>query len=234
MKIKNTRFIRKIFRNSEIRNIEDDIMLLGNTAKYSAAFFIFIRLLTTMVFFLILILIFHMGYIGATFLTILYYYLFYYVNMTMKIKRRGLKLDNEALPFFEILTLTLESGKNLENALEITCFNVESELSEEFKKTLFEIKFGKSLVEALESMKKRIPSESINNIILNITQTDIFGSRIIDTMYNQIEFLRDKRLLEIKGQINKIPNKISIVSLLFILPIILLLILGPIIINFLG
>ena len=154
--------------------------------------------------------------------------------MTMKIKRRGLKLDNEALPFFEILTLTLESGKNLENALEITCFNVESELSEEFKKTLFEIKFGKSLVEALESMKKRIPSESINNIILNITQTDIFGSRIIDTMYNQIEFLRDKRLLEIKGQINKIPNKISIVSVLFILPIILLLILGPIIINFLG
>ena len=96
------------------------------------------------------------------------------------------------------------------------------------------MKFGKSLVEALDDMKKRIPSESINNIILNITQTSIFGSSILDTMYNQIEFLRDKQILEIKEQINKIPNKISIISVIFVLPIILLLILGPIFINFLG
>ena len=53
-------------------------------------------------------------------------------------------------------------------------------------------------------------------------------------MYNQIEFLRDKQILEIKEQINKIPNKISIISVIFVLPIILLLILGPIFINFLG
>ena len=49
-----------------------------------------------------------------------------------------------------------------------------------------------------------------------------------------VEFLRDKQILEIKEQINKIPNKISIISVIFVLPIILLLILGPIFINFLG
>ena len=174
------------------------------------------------------------GYIFAPFVAIVYYYLFYYILIESKIKRRIKKLDKEALDFFEILTLTLESGRNLENALEITCFNIDSELSNEFKKTLFEMKFGKSLVEALDDMKKRIPSESINNIILNITQTSIFGSSILDTMYNQIEFLRDKQILEIKEQINKIPNKISIISVIFVLPIILLLILGPIFINFLG
>ena len=52
-------------------------------------------------------------------------------------------------------------------------------------------------------------------------------------MYNQIEFLRDKQILEIKGQINKIPNKISIISVLFILPLILILVLGPFIISYL-
>lgn len=234
MNVSKTKLIRKVFRNSDIKNIEEDIKLLGNNVKFSATFFIFIRLLSTIILFLFLTLILNIGYIIAPFLTILYYYLFYYFGITTNIKKRIKKLDNEALPFFEILTLTLESGRNLENALEITCFNVESELSDEFKKTLFEIKFGKSLVEALESMKKRIPSESIDNIILNITQTNIFGSSIIDTMYNQIEFLRDKRVLEIKGQINKIPNKISIISVIFVLPIILLLILGPIVINFLG
>ena len=91
--------------------------------------------------------------------------------------------------------------------------------------------FGKSLIEALESMKKRIPSETINNIILNITQTNQFGNSILDTMYNQIDFLREK---QIKGKINKIPNKVSIISVVFIVPLIMVLILGPYLIELIG
>jgi len=82
-------------------------------------------------------------------------------------------------------------------------------------------------------MKKRIPSETINNILLNITQTNIFGNSIIDTMNQQIEFLREKQILEIKGAINKIPNKVSILSVVFVVPLILILVLGPFLIDFL-
>ena len=227
-------FIRKLFREKDIEKIDEKIKMLGSWVKFDALTFIFLRLVTTLLVLLLFTYILSVGYIFAPFVAIVYYYLFYYILIESKIKRRIKKLDKEALDFFEILTLTLESGRNLENALEITCFNIDSELSNEFKKTLFEMKFGKSLVEALDDMKKRIPSESIDNIILNITQTSIFGSSILDTMYNQIEFLRDKQILEIKEQINKIPNKISIISVIFVLPIILLLILGPIFINFLG
>ena len=83
-------------------------------------------------------------------------------------------------------------------------------------------------------MKKRIPSETINNIILNITQTNQFGNSILDTMYNQIDFLREKQILEIKGKINKIPNKVSIISVVFIVPLIMVLILGPYLIELIG
>ena len=82
-------------------------------------------------------------------------------------------------------------------------------------------------------MKKRIPSEIVNNIILNIVQTSIFGNSILDTMYNQIEFLREKQILAIKEKINMIPNKVSIVSVIFIVPLILILLLGPFLIEFL-
>ena len=53
-------------------------------------------------------------------------------------------------------------------------------------------------------------------------------------MYSQIEFLRDKQVLAIREQINKLPNKISIVSVIFIIPIILLIVLGPVIIKFIN
>lgn len=230
----NRHFIRKIYREKDINRIEQKLILLGDKKMQDPVRYMNMRILTTVLVFLLVLYISDLGYIVAPAVALIYYYGYYYLTLEKPIRERGKKLDREALHFFEILTLTLESGRNLENSLEITVFNVESELSDEFKKTLFETKFSKTLIEALEDMKSRIPSETINNIILNITQTDVFGNSILETMYNQIDFLRDKQILEIKGQINKIPNKISMISVVFIVPLILLLVLGPFIIDIIG
>ena len=230
----NNKIIRKIYTEKGITSVQNKIDMMGDKVKFDATTFMNLRLITTIIVFVLVMYNTKLGYVYAPAITILYYFLFEYILIEIPIKKRIIKLDREALFFFEILTLTLESGRNLENSLEVTVFNVKSELSNEFKKTLFEIKFGKTLLEALEGMKKRIPSETINNIILNITQTDVFGNSIMETMYNQIDFLRDKQILEIKGQINKIPNKVSIISVVFIIPIILIMILGPFLINIIG
>lgn len=223
----------KIYLKKDIEHIKRKIAILGYS-KMDAIGFINMRVLTTILLALALIFFTNISYIIIPFIIILYYYLYYQVVLLNKIKRREEKLDREALYFFEVLTLTLESGKNLQNSLELTCQNINSELSSEFERSLNEVKVGKTLSEALSDMQKRIPSENINNIIMNIMQTNYFGNSIIDTMNTQVDYLREKQILDIKGQINKIPNKISIVSVLFIVPLILLLILGPYIVNFIG
>ena len=230
----NFSIIKKIYREKDIKNIQSKINLLGDNrkVKYDAIEFLNIRMITTILLIIILVLFSKTKYFLIP-LVILYYNLFYYFLITKPIQQRIKKLNKEALTFFEILTLTLQSGRNLENSLEITCRNVESELSNEFKKCLVEVKFGKSLIEALEDLKKRMPSEVVNNILLNITQTRVFGNSIIETMTNQVDYLREKQIMEIKSQINKIPNKVSIISVIFIVPLILLIILGPFIINLL-
>lgn len=235
--------IKNIYRRKDIEKTEEKLKMLGlefQDAKKvpffykNAVYYLHTRLLFS---FLLFVLVLYKGgdmsYILAPTAAILSFYLYSILTIELPLRKRGRKLDHEALSFFEILTLTLESGRNLEHALSIAVSSVDSEIAKEFKKTLFEVKFGKSLLEALEDMKKRIPSVTINNIILNITQTNVFGSSIIETMYNQIDFLRDKQILEIKEQINKIPNKISIISVLFIVPLILLLVLGPVVIGYL-
>ena len=108
--------------------------------------------------------------------------------------------------------MTLESNKHLKGAIELTSTNIDSEISNEFKKTLNEVKLGKSFTESLISMKERIPSDLINNIILNLTESSIFGNNVTNTLNNQLEYLRDRRLLNIKAEINKLPTKISIIS----------------------
>lgn len=230
----NIDIIRKLYRVKDIENIQSKLNMLGNDRKlkFDATGFLTARLLTTIILTIVLIFTDIQNYI-IPFVIILYYNLFYYVFITEPINKRIKKLDLEALTFFEILTLTLESGRNLENALEMTVNNVDNELSKEFKRSLTEMKFGRSLMESLEDLKKRMPSETINNILLNITQTNIFGNSIIETMNNQVEYLREKQMMEVKAQINKIPNKVSIISVIFIIPLILLIILGPFIIELL-
>ena len=226
--------IKKIYRAKDIENIENKINMLGSDRKlkFNAVEFLTTRIITTLILALILILSSY-NYILIPFILIIYYNLFYYVLITNEINKRIKKLDSDALYFFEILTLTLETGKNLENSLEITCSNVDNDLSSEFKKSLLEMRFGKSLKEALIGLKKRIPSDTINNIILNMLETNIFGNSIIDTMNNQVEYLREKELMDLKATINKIPNKVSIISVLFIVPLILLIVLGPFLIDLL-
>ncbi len=223
----------KIFSQKTLNKINAKILLLGDNSKLTSKEFLESRLLGTILIFISFIFFSKLGYIYAPLFSILFYYGMSYVLIDYPIKKRGLKLEHEALFFFEVLELTLESGRTLSSALEITSSNVKSELSDEFKKTLNEVKMGKSMIESLKAMKYRIPSETINNTILNITESSIFGSNIITSLNNQLEYLRNKQLMEVKAKIAKLPTKISVISVVFFIPIILLIILAPVVINFL-
>ena len=226
--------IRRIYRKKDIKEIENKLSMLGKKNKFSVASFLNIRLFST-VFLAILLLYFtKLTYLLVPIIIVIYYIAFSYMFITKPLNERKSKLEYEALYFFEVLAVTLESGKNLENAIELTCKNIDSNLSDEFAQALVEVRFGKSLMEALDSLKQRIPSETVQNIIMSMMQTSTFGNNIVAVMNNQVEYLRDKQMLEIKEKINKIPNKISIVSVLFIVPLILLMILGPFIVEFFG
>lgn len=223
---------KRLYTKKSIEKTKLKVEQLGIYSKLDPIVFLNIRLITTIIlFFIILILVPDYGYIYAPLISVLYYFGVYYIFIDYQIKKRIKKLEREAVYFFEVLTLSIETGRDLKSALEITCKNIDSEISDEFKRTLNEMHFSKSLGEALEDMRKRIPSDNINNIILNISQTNIFGGNIIETMYNQIDFMSDKRIQEVRGQINKIPIKISVLSVVFFIPLMLLLVLGPIIVN---
>jgi len=224
--------VRKIYLESTIEKIEKKIKLLGIHCKYNAIDLLNYRLLICLFVFLILLIFHKDGYILAPISVILIHFLSEYLILDFPIKKRTKKLEEEAIFFFEVLSLTLESGRNLNLALTITSKNIDSELSDEFKKSLNEMKLGKSFPEAIGSMKERIPSDTINNALLNIVQASVFGNNIGESLNNQLDFLRDKRLLEVKSEIGKLPTKISILSVVFFIPIILLVILAPVFIDF--
>ena len=218
------------FRTFDVNYINSKLKLINSKNTY---LFLYTRIITSILVYILCLFTFNLGYIIAIICMLIWYNSFMLV-LNFKIKERSEKLESEALEFFEILTLSLESGKNIEGALESTTSSIDSELSKEFRQTLYEIKFGKDISMAFSDMRLRIPSDIINNIILNIVEANKFGNGVLSTMYDQIEYLREKRVLNIREKINKIPNKVSIISVLFIVPLILILILGPYLIELIG
>ena len=234
MKKNNDSLFRGFYDKKTVERINKKISLLGYNCKYDAYTFLSIRLITSILLFIFVLVMFTYGYIFSIMIVVIYYYLFEKIFLDKKIKARASKLNIEAIYFFEVLTFYLQTGRNLSEAISVTINSVDSELSMEFKRAFRETKFGKSLTESLVDMQKNIPSDNINNIILALTQANIYGSSIIETMYNQIDYLREKRKMEVKSVISKVPTKISIVSVFFFIPLILLIILGPVIVKYIG
>ena len=219
---------------SAVEKLQTQINQLGFSKNFNAYKFLSVSLITALILMFCLYYFTDIHYLIVPVIAIAYYYLLYYLVIIYAVDKRTKRLDNEALEFFEVLTLALESGRNLETSLKITVANIDSELSDEFALALKEIKYGKSFYEALRDMRKRIPSESVNNVILSIIEANSHGGSILENMHNQIDFLREKQFLAVRESINKIPNKISIISVLLMVPLMILIVLGPLFIQYIG
>lgn len=227
-------FFRSLYSKKSIKEMQDKINLMGLTDKYNPVIILNIRIFTSLIIFFMVLYIIDFGYIFAPILTFLYFIFFKKLFLDTKIRQREIELEQESIHFFEVLTLSLETGRNLESALTITTSNIDSEISDVFKEALRGIKYGKSLTECLQNMQKYIPSEAINNIIISLTHANIYGNSIIDTLNTQIDYIREKRVLETKAEISKVPIKISVVSVLFFVPLILLIILAPVLLTYIN
>ena len=226
-------FIKKIYSRNYIDKILKKVKLLGTSSTVSAYDFLIMRLITSVILFCVCLYSYKYGYIIAPIITVIYYFLLQDFIIDSKVKKRNTQLEREAMHFFEVLTLSLETGRNLVEAIEVTTSSVDGILSDEFKESVREVSFGKSLSEALNDMQERIPSDTINNVVLSLTQSNLYGNSIIGNLYNQIDYLREKRKMEVKGKIAKIPVLISVISVLFFVPLLLIIILGPVILEYL-
>ena len=129
-------FVRRLYGDKYIDKQIKKIKLLGKNNKINLYDLIITRLITSILIFVAIIYIFNYGYILAPIVTLIYYFLFNKVTIDDKLKKRNLNIEKDAMHFFEVLTLSLETGRNLVEAIKITTYNVSGTLSNEFKEAV--------------------------------------------------------------------------------------------------
>ena len=220
--------IKRIYRKKTIEKYQQKDIYLNNKEN-TAISFLTLKLFVSIICFITVFILLN-RHISLSFLiTVFVNYVLIYFKYELPIKNRNKLLESDANLFFEILLITLRSGKNLNEALELTVNNVDNELSNEFKKVVDETKYGKSLHEALLNYRDKLSSESIKDIITDLTESYISGKDMVTYLEKNIDLLSNKRIYEIKAYINKLPIKISVISVFVLIPLMLLLILSPVI-----
>ena len=115
-----------------------------------------------------------------TMIIMIYIFIFYYPSIK---EERNYSDLNQELPYaLRHMGIELKSGKGLHDAL-IAIRNADyGSLSEEFKRVLEEVKYGKSTEDSLLEMSKRVNSEGLSRAIQQIIGTLRVGGNLSDSL----------------------------------------------------
>src|ERR1041385_9370769 len=105
------------------------------------------------------------------------------------------------------------------------------DLSSEFHLVNLEMRAGKPRVEALQNLAARTGADDIRQLVATLVQTDRFGTSVAQALRVHSDSLRTERRQRAEEQAAKTSIKMIIPLVLFILPSILVVTLGPAIIQ---
>jgi tight adherence protein C len=105
------------------------------------------------------------------------------------------------------------------------------ELSGEFHLVNLEMRAGKPRIEALQNLAARTGADDIRQLVATLVQTDRFGTSVAQALRVHSDSLRTERRQRAEEQAAKTSIKMIIPLVLFILPSILAVTLGPAIIQ---
>jgi tight adherence protein C len=137
-------------------------------------------------------------------------------------------LMQRALPdALDLLTVSVEAGLAFDAAVMKVAVNTHGPLAEEFARLLQEMRLGVGRGEALRALAERSTLKDLKSFSLAIVQADQLGVPIGRVLRVQSGEMRIKRRQRAEEQAQKVPVKIMIPLVLFIMPCLLIVVGGP-------
>ena len=157
---------------------------------------------------------------------------YYLYAKTRERKKKILEGFPDAL---DLMVVCVEAGMALDAAIkrvgdEMSLKN--KELSDEFKMLSLELRGGKARPDALRNLAMRTDLDDVVGLVTLLVQTDRFGTRVAQALRVHSDSMRSKRYLRAEEMAAKIPVKILFPLVLFILPALVMTLLGPGVIKF--
>lgn len=150
--------------------------------------------------------------------------------LSRRVRKRQLSIREGFPDALDMLLVCVESGLGMDGALARVAGEIGRAhplLSEQFGFIGRELRVGRDRETALRSMAERIGVDEVSSLVTLLIQTDKLGTSIGDALRAHAYEMRTSRLLRAEEKAMKLPVKLSVPLIFFILPALLLVILGP-------
>jgi tight adherence protein C len=125
------------------------------------------------------------------------------------------------------IVISLEAGVSFDQAVSFYVRRNTSTLARELQVMLSEMRMGESRSEALRRLADRVPSPDMRNFVQTLLQSESVGMSRATVLAAQAEDLRHRRQTVAEELAQKAPVKMLFPMLIFIMPVMLAIILGP-------
>lgn len=134
----------------------------------------------------------------------------------------------------DLLVSSVEAGLGLDAAFRRVAAEMEAaapDLAREFQMVNHEISAGISRVDSLKHLETRTGLDEVRSLVNMLTQAERFGTSIAKSLRVHARVTRQKRMSRAEEEAAKVSPKLTVVMILFLLPVLMMVLMGPAIIN---
>jgi len=147
-----------------------------------------------------------------------------------KIQRRQVSIKRAFPDALDLLLICIESGMSVEASFRKVSEEIGSQsvaLAEELTLTTAELSYLPDRRQAYENLAQRTGLEGVKAVCLALQQAERYGTPLGTTMRVLAQENRDMRMSEAEKKAAALPPKLTVPMILFFLPVLFVVILGP-------
>jgi tight adherence protein C len=146
------------------------------------------------------------------------------------ISKRQLSIKRAFPDALDLLLICIESGMSVEMAFRKVAVEIVGQsiaLSEEFTLTTAELSYLQDRKVAYENLARRTGLEGVKSVCLALQQAERYGTPLGQSLRVMAQENRDMRMNEAEKKAAALPPKLTVPMILFFLPVLFVVILGP-------
>ena len=151
--------------------------------------------------------------------------------LNAKIKKHQDAIRAQLPDTLDLLSVCMEAGLSFDASLLKVSERMEGPLIDELVTVFRQIQLGKSRNDALKTLSDSTDVSELKTFISAVIQANTLGNPITNVLAAQSEQLRIAKREQIKEKAAKVPSKMTIPTVLLILPAIICVIMGPVVIQ---
>ena len=154
-----------------------------------------------------------------------------------KIQKRQLSIKRAFPDTLDLLLICVESGMSIEAAFKKVSDEVGTQsvaLAEELTLTNAELSYLPDRRQAYDNLAKRTDLDGVKSVCMALQQAERYGTPLANMLRVMAQENRDMRMSEAEKKAAALPPKLTVPMILFFLPVLFVVILGPAAIKVMG